>query len=71
MESCNYIVSEHLKEEPVFEEQIIQILNDFKSPFNFHKSLTGYAASPLHMLSSLAGKLGIGNIVLKNEVEKW
>ncbi len=71
MESCNYIVSEHLKEEPVFEEQIIQILNDFQSPFNFHKILTGYDPSPFYSLPGLASKLGFGVINLKNEAERF
>lgn len=56
---------------PCIENPILNILNDFNSPYKFHKTLKEYNPSPLYSLPALAQKLGVGKIYLKNEAERF
>ena len=37
----------------------------------FHRALPGYAPTPLHHLSSLARQLGVGEVLVKDESNRW
>jgi diaminopropionate ammonia-lyase len=37
----------------------------------FHRALPGYAPTPLHRLSSLAQQLGVGEVLVKDESNRW
>lgn len=37
----------------------------------FHRALPGYAPTPLHRLSSLARQLGVGEVLVKDESDRW
>ncbi|MGB2988085.1 MAG: diaminopropionate ammonia-lyase [Phycisphaerae bacterium] len=39
--------------------------------FEFHRALPGYAPTPLHRLSSLARQLGVGEVLVKDESNRW
>ena len=53
------------------EPAVEKILNDFSSSLQFHRQLKDYRPSPLHTLHALANKLGVKNIFLKNEGERF
>ena len=37
----------------------------------FHRALPGYAPTPLHRFSSLAQRLGVGEVLVKDESNRW
>ena len=42
-----------------------------RKAFSFHRSLDGYAPSPLRSVKALALKLGVGEILVKNESDRF
>jgi len=61
----------------VFPERKVPAYSDGLKPesvepvFSFHKSIPGYHRTPLYCLPGLAGHLGIGNIYVKDESQRF
>ena len=53
------------------DDSIQVILNDFDSAPDYHTSLDDYKPSPLISLPHLASELGLGEIWVKNEAERF
>jgi diaminopropionate ammonia-lyase len=54
----------------LFNDGVLETLGEShpsRAPLEFHKRLPGYEPTPLHRLSALAGRLGVGEILLKDE----
>ncbi len=54
----------------LFNDNVLETLDEAhpsRAPLEFHKRLPGYEPTPLHRLSALAGRLGVGEILLKDE----
>ena len=57
------------KKVPAYPETLT--LENVQPVFRFHKSIPGYRPTPLHSLPELAGHLGIKNIYLKDESQRF
>jgi diaminopropionate ammonia-lyase len=63
---CRFIINRFREDPPHWRQSEISEY-DRDDIFNLHRSIPGYKATPLHSLSSLAKKLGLGNIFVKDE----
>ncbi len=52
-------------------ENLEQLPDNFSDVEDFHKSLTSYRETPLHRLKSLAGKLNVKSIYVKDESARF
>ncbi len=71
MGAAGYLINERKIYNPQFDKEIIDILDDFDSPFLYHSTLAEYEPSPVIELTTLAKKLGLGKILIKDEGQRF
>ena len=71
MEKCDFTLINNNLYKPDFHPDIAKIINDFNAAYNIHRNLHEYKPSPLYRLNSLASRLGLREIYLKNEAERF
>lgn len=67
---CEYAFNEQVKEWPVWPDAEYDFLKN-SGMLAFHRSLPGYEATPLRELPSLAFRLGLGSIFVKDESRRF
>lgn len=71
MGAAGYLLNNKGSYNPQLEKEIEIIFNDFEKPFSFHKSLGEYTSTPIIQLNQLAKLLGVGNIYVKDEGQRF
>ena len=67
---CEYAFNERVREWPVWTGTDFDFLKN-SGMLDFHRSLPGYAATPLRELPSLAFRLGLGAVFVKDESQRF
>ncbi|HUV31739.1 MAG TPA: diaminopropionate ammonia-lyase [Acidobacteriota bacterium] len=63
---CDYLINPHRRAEPDFDSDIVSAFES-RDIFPFHQALPGYAPTPLLSLPTLAGRLGLRRVLVKDE----
>lgn len=70
---CRAVLNRLMQAEPQWNQPHLAFLEQIRSktPLVFHRSLPGYAPTPLHALPQLARRLGIGRLYVKDEAGRF
>jgi diaminopropionate ammonia-lyase len=71
MGAIGYLLNARSSYDPILDKEIETILDDFQRPFTFHKTLTEYCPTPIVFLNHLSKLLGVGNILIKDEGQRF
>lgn len=67
---CDFIFNPFYKKETDINGPLLNLLNK-KDILDFHRSLSGYAPTPLVSLKKLSDKVGVGEILVKDESKRF
>lgn len=67
MSEVGFILNRQKSYAPIIDNLVAPILNNFDAPFEFHKSIPAFSATPLLNLPALAERLSLGSIWVKDE----
>lgn len=71
MGAAGYLINKRGNYNPLLDKNIESILNDFDKPYIFHKTLKNYSPSPIVKLENLSKLIGVGNIYVKDEGQRF
>ncbi len=67
---CEYSFNPYQKEEPDWSDPFFDFLKSTDMP-EFHRSIDGYAETPLVPMPKLAAEIGVGQILVKDESHRY
>jgi diaminopropionate ammonia-lyase len=71
MSATGYLLNKRSTYTLLLHQQVQSILDDFSSSIKYHSKFDEYAVTPLLSLPTLASKLGVNNIFVKDESQRF